>query len=172
MIAIYLNTKVKSSNFHSIILKKTLNKHTYIMGLGYAGGRVYDEFFGQFSTNESGEDIGKVSNSIGPYDWEKSIKISYDDETWESKSECNELWEQLNETETNIRDNMFSKLKEYILYGEEAENKQSEFPVLKENSYTNLLSEIDEVYTNEFWDEEYLYITQESFWPLSLRFSD
>ena len=49
MIAIYLNTKVKSSNFHSIILKKTLNQHTYIMGLGYAGGRVYDEFFGQFS---------------------------------------------------------------------------------------------------------------------------
>ena len=142
------------------------------MGLGYAGGRVYDEFFGQFLTNESGEDIGKVSNSIGPYDWEKSIKISYDDETWEPKSECNEFFDQLDETETNVRDNMFSKLKEYILYGEEAENNQSEFPILKENSYTDLLSEIDEVYTNEFWDEEYLYITQESFWPLSLRFSD
>jgi|TARA_B110000908_G_C10039218_1_gene351015 hypothetical protein len=172
MIAIYLNTRVKSSNFHTIILKKSFRKKTYIMGLGYAGGRVYDEFFGQFLTNDSGEDIGKVSNSIGPYDWEKSVKISYDDETFEGVCKIDELFEQLNGVETNVRDNMFSKLKEFILYGEEAENNQSDFPVLKENSYSNLSSEIDGVYTNEFWDEEYLYITQESFWPLSLRFSD
>ena len=91
---------------------------------------------------------------------------------FEGVCKIDELFEQLNGVETNVRDNMFSKLKEFILYGEEAENNQSDFPVLKENSYSNLSSEIDGVYTNEFWDEEYLYITQESFWPLSLRFSD
>ena len=109
MIAIYLNTRVKSSNFHTIILKKSFRKKTYIMGLGYAGGRVYDEFFGQFLTNDSGEDIGKVSNSIGPYDWEKSVKISYDDETFEGVCKIDELFEQLNGVETNVRDNIRSR---------------------------------------------------------------
>ena len=67
---------------------------------------------------------------------------------------------------------MFSKLEEFILYGPEAEKIQSDFPVLKEDSLSNLSSEIDGIFTDEEWDEDYMYITQESFWPLSLRFND
>lgn len=171
-ISIYLDLRGGRSNFHTLILKTTFKNKTYIMALGYAGGGVYEEFFGQFFTNEKSEDIGKVSNSIGPYQWEKSIKIAYDEETGDSISNFNELYEDLDENDQKISDMMFSKLEEFILYGEKSEEIQSDFPVLKENSFSNLSSEISEVFTDEEWDEDYMYITQESFWPLSLRFVD
>jgi len=171
-IAIYLDLRGGKSNFHTLILKKTSKNKTYIMALGYAGGGVYEEFFGQFFTNEKFEDIGKVSNSIGPYQWEKSIKISYDEVSGEAISRFNELFEDLDEIDQKISDIMFSKLEEFIFYGEKSEEIQSEFPVLKENSFSNLSSEISGVFTDEEWDEDYMYITQESFWPLSLRFDD
>ena len=168
-IAIYLDLRGGKSNFHTLILKKIFQNKTYIMALGYAGGGVYEEFFGQFFTIEKYICIAKVSNSIGPYQWEKSIRISYDD-TGECVTNFNELYEDLDENDQKISDIIFSKLEEFILYGEKSEEIQSEFPVLKENSFSNLSSEISGVFTNEDWDEDFMYITQESFWPLSLKF--
>ena len=78
-VSIYLDIRGGSSNFHTIILKKYFENKTYIMALGYAGGGVYEEFFGQFLTNEIFEDIGKVSNSIGPNQWENSVKLSFEE---------------------------------------------------------------------------------------------
>jgi hypothetical protein len=170
-VSIYLDIIGGSSNFHTIILKKSFEDKTYIMALGHAGGRVYEEFFGQFLTNEKFEDIGKVSNSIGSYQWENSVKLSFD-ETNKKTSLINEILEDLNEVDQNLRDLMFIKLEEFILYGDEAEKIKSDFPVLKENVICNLTSEIDGVFMDKEWDEDYMYISQESFWPLSLRFSD
>ena len=51
MTGIYLNKIGGHSNFHTIILKKYIEEDTYIMALGYAGGGVYDEFFGKFRTD-------------------------------------------------------------------------------------------------------------------------
>tara|TARA_B100000900_G_C20427437_1_gene653530 strand:+ start:229 stop:750 length:522 start_codon:yes stop_codon:yes gene_type:complete len=170
-VAIYLNTTGENSNFHTIILKNKFVNRTYIMALGYAGGKVYEEFFGQFITNDEGVDIGKVSNSIGPTNWENSVKISFE-ETSEGVCQIDELSEELTGIDQKISDKMFSKLEEFILYGPEAEKIQSDFPVLKEDSLSNLSSEIDGIFTDEEWDEDYMYITQESFWPLSLRFND
>ena len=78
MIGIYLNSSGGGSNFHTIILKKYREKETYIMALGYAGGGVYEEFFGKFIVEGDGIEIGKFSDSIGPYDWKNQVKISYE----------------------------------------------------------------------------------------------
>lgn len=114
----------------------------------------------------------ELESNINRNSWEKSIKITYDEDTGESISNFNELYEDLDENDQKISDMMFSKLEEFIMYGEKSEEIQSDFPVLKENSFSNLSTEINEVFTDEYWDEDYMYITQESFWPLSLRFSD
>lgn len=168
----YLDLRGGRSNFHTLILKTIFQNKTYIMALGYAGGGVYEEFFGQFFTTEKSECIGKVSNSIGPYQWEKSIRISYDYDTGEGISNVNELYQDLDENEQKISDIMFSKLEELIFYGEKTEEIQSDFPILKEISFSNISSEVKGIFKDEGWDDEYMYITQESFWPLSLRFID
>ncbi|MGY8922019.1 MAG: hypothetical protein ACKVKQ_09010 [Flavobacteriales bacterium] len=171
MIGIYLNSSGGGSNFHTIILKKYREKETYIMALGYAGGGVYEEFFGKFIVEGDGIEIGKFSDSIGPYDWKNQVKISYED--WEEKVDINELWTELDDSESKVRDTMFSELQDFIYYGEEAENLDSSLPILKENFDSSLTYESDGVYVNEEWELDWMHITQNpNIWYLSLRFDD
>ena len=171
MIGIYLNSSGGGSNFHTIILKKYIEKETYIMALGYAGGGVYEEFFGKFIVEGDGIEIGKFSDSIGPYDWKNQVKISYED--WEEKVDINELWTELDDSESKVRDTMFSELQDFIYYGEEAENLDSSLPILKENFDSSLTYESDGVYVNEEWELDWMHITQNpNIWYLSLRFTD
>ncbi len=171
MIGIYLNSSGGGSNFHTIILKKYVDKETYIMALGYAGGGVYEEFFGKFIIEGDGIEIGKFSDSIGPYDWKNQVKISYED--WEEKVDINELWTELDNSESKVRDTMFSELQDFIYYGEEAENLDSSLPILKENFDSGLNYESDGVYVNEKWELDWMHITQNpNIWYLSLRFTD
>ena len=171
MIGIYLNSSGGGSNFHTIILKKYVEKETYIMALGYAGGGVYEEFFGKFIIEGDGIEIGKFSDSIGPYDWKNQVKISYED--WEEKVDINELWTELDNSESKVRDTMFSELQDFIYYGEEAENLDSSLPILKENYDSGLNYESDGVYVNEKWELDWMHITQNpNIWYLSLRFTD
>ena len=168
---IYLNSSGGGSNFHTIILKKYVEKETYIMALGYAGGGVYEEFFGKFIIEGDGIEIGKFSDSIGPYDWKNQVKISYED--WEEKVDINELWTELDNSESKVRDTMFSELQDFIYYGEEAENLDSSLPILKENFDSSLTYESDGVYVNEEWELDWMHITQNpNIWYLSLRFTD
>lgn len=171
LIGIYLNSSGGGSNFHTIILKKYVEKETYIMALGYAGGGVYEEFFGKFIIEGDGIEIGKFSDSIGPYDWKNQVKISYED--WEEKVDINELWTELDNSESKVRDTMFSELQDFIYYGEEAENLDSSLPILKENFDSGLNYESDGVYVNEKWELDWMHITQNpNIWYLSLRFTD
>jgi len=171
LIGIYLNSSGGRSNFHTIILKKYIEKETYIMALGYAGGGVYEEFFGKFIIEGDGIEIGKFSDSIGPYDWKNQVKISYED--WEEKVDINELWTELDDSESKVRDTMFSELQDFIYYGEEAENLDSSLPILKENFDSSLTYESDGVYVNEEWELDWMHITQNpNIWYLSLRFTD
>lgn len=171
LIGIYLNSSGGGSNFHTIILKKYIEKETYIMALGYAGGGVYEEFFGKFIVEGDGIEIGKFSDSIGPYDWKNQVKISYED--WEEKVDINELWTELDDSESKVRDTMFSELQDFIYYGEEAENLDSSLPILKENFDSSLTYESDGVYVNEEWELDWMHITQNpNIWYLSLRFDD
>jgi|TARA_B110000211_G_C14018321_1_gene526404 hypothetical protein len=171
LIGIYLNSSGGGSNFHTIILKKYREKETYIMALGYAGGGVYEEFFGKFIVEGDGIEIGKFSDSIGPYDWKNQVKISYED--WEEKVDINELWTELDDSESKVRDTMFSELQDFIYYGEEAENLDSSLPILKENFDSSLTYESDGVYVNEEWELDWMHITQNpNIWYLSLRFDD
>jgi hypothetical protein len=171
LIGIYLNSSGGGSNFHTIILKKYVEKETYIMALGYAGGGVYEEFFGKFIIEGDGIEIGKFSDSIGPYDWKNQVKISYED--WEEKVDINELWTELDNSESKVRDTMFSELQDFIYYGEEAENLDSSLPILKENFDSSLTYESDGVYVNEEWELDWMHITQNpNIWYLSLRFTD
>lgn len=146
------------------------------MALGYAGGGVYEEFFGKFSTgSDAAKDIswevGKFSNSIGPYDWENQVKIIY--ENWDEKVEVAELWTELDKSEAEVRDNMFSEMEKFILYGEEAEKLKSDVPILKDSSDSSLNNESSGVYVNEHWEIDGMHITQQGkVWHLSLRFSD
>ena len=171
LIGIYLNSSGGGSNFHTIILKKYIEKETYIMALGYAGGGVYEEFFGKFIVEGDGIEIGKFSDSIGPYDWKNQVKISYED--WEEKVDINELWTELDDSESKVRDTMFSELQDFIYYGEEAENLDSSLPILKENFDSSLTYESDGVYVNKEWELDWMHITQNpNIWYLSLRFDD
>ena len=168
---IYLNISGGGSNFHTIILKKYVNEQTYIMAFGNAGGGVYEEFFGKFIVEGDGIEIGKFSDSIGPYDWKNQVKISYED--WEEKVEINELWTELDDSESKVRDTMFSELQDFIYYGEEAENLDSSLPILKENFDSGLNYESDGVYVNEKWELDWMHITQNpNIWYLSFRFTD
>ena len=168
---IYLNSSGGGSNFHTIILKKYIEKETYIMALGYAGGGVYEEFFGKFIVEGDGIEIGKFSDSIGPYDWKNQVKISYED--WEEKVDINELWTELDDSESKVRDTMFSELQDFIYYGEEAENLDSSLPIMKENFDSSLTYESDGVYVNKEWELDWMHITQNpNIWYLSLRFDD
>ena len=141
------------------------------MALGYAGGRVYEEFFGKFILEGDGIEIGKFSDSIGPYDWKNQVKISYED--WKEKVDINELWTELDNSESKVRDTMFSELQDFIYYGEEAENLDSSLPIMKENFDSSLTYESNGVYVNEEWELDWMHITQNpNIWYLSLRFDD
>ena len=128
-------------------------------------------FFGKFIIEGDGIEIGKFSDSIGPYDWKNQVKISYED--WEEKVDINELWTELDNSESKVRDTMFSELQDFIYYGEEAENLDSSLPILKENYDSGLNYESDGVYVNEKWELDWMHITQNpNIWYLSLRFTD
>ena len=141
-----------------------------------AANKLADEFFGKFRTDsDEAKDIswevGKFSNSIGPYDWENQVKIIY--ENWDEKVEVTELWTELDKSESEIRDSMFSEMEMFISYGEEAEKLKSDVPIFKDDSDSSLNYESSGVYVNEHWEIDGLHITQYGkVWHLSLRFSD
>ena len=51
-VGIYIGLR-KDFSFHTIILKKKIGRFTFFLSIGYAGGRVYDEFqINTFSLNK------------------------------------------------------------------------------------------------------------------------
>ena len=46
MSTIYINLR-EDKSFHTIIIKKKIKEFTYLASIGYAGGGVYEEFFGK-----------------------------------------------------------------------------------------------------------------------------
>ena len=42
----------EDKSFHTIIIKKKIKEFTYLAAIGYAGGGVYEEFFGKLKYNK------------------------------------------------------------------------------------------------------------------------
>ena len=51
MNATYINLR-EDKSFHTIILMKKIKEFTYVAALGYAGGGVYEEFFGKLKYDQ------------------------------------------------------------------------------------------------------------------------
>jgi len=69
---IYLSLR-EDESFHTIIIKKEIDKFTYIAAVGYAGGQVYEEFYGKFWSGELDPFSGLYSDSTGSGLWDNKL---------------------------------------------------------------------------------------------------
>lgn len=168
-------------SFHTIILKKKIEKFTYFLSVGYAGGRVYDEFYGKFWDNSleplnffSGDVQGFYSRSTGSGLWEekiKSVTFNPDSKFFDVNAEYVEEF-MCNEDE-KIQLEFIQEYSRFIYYGyDEDTEMEYEYPELKRLSLStfNQCEGSSECYFNKHWDEECLEITNTNIWSLSTRF--
>ena len=94
MNATYINLR-EDKSFHTIILMKKIKEFTYVAALGYAGGGVYEEFFGKLKYDQVTTDpdvasvgiVGFWTDSLGSDEWQEKIN----DVLVNEESEKNEL---------------------------------------------------------------------------------
>ena len=179
-VGIYIGLR-KDFSFHTIILKKKIGRFTFFLSIGYAGGRVYDEFYGKFWNNSggplnffSGDVQGFYSRSTGSGLWEdkiNSVTFNSDRKFFDIKTEFVEKF--MSNEDEKIQLDFIQEYSKYIYYGyDEDTEMEYEFPELKkiDTSTFILFDDSSQCYYNKYWDEECLEITNSDIWGLSTRF--
>ena len=182
---IYLSIN-EDKTFNAIIIKKKINEYTYLAALGYAGGRVYEEFFGKLKYDQVTTDpdiasvgiVGFWTDSLGSDEWQEKINdvlVNEESEIFEAQVE--DLYDFMDPSDANIQVMMAGEIRKfiYVWYDEETETEY-EFPVLKEIDLSALgLEEYEEendreIWSNEDWDNDFMEITTTSIWRISHHF--
>ena len=183
MNATYINLR-EDKSFHTIILMKKIKEFTYVAALGYAGGGVYEEFFGklrydQVTTDPDVASVGIVgfwTDSLGSDEWQEKINdvlVNEESEIFEAQVE--DLYDFMDPSDANVQLMMAEEIKKfiYVWYDEETDTEY-ETPVLKDIDFSELLENNETgsapVYTNEDWEYDFMEITTTSIWRLSHHF--
>ena len=180
---IYLSIN-EDKTFNAIIIKKKINEDTYIAALGYAGGGVYEEFFGKLkyakvTTDTDIASVGMVgfwTDSLGSDEWQEKINdvlVNEESEIFEAQVE--DLYDFMDPSDASVQMMMAEEIKKfiYVWYDEETDTEY-ETPVLKDIDFSELLENNETgsgpVYTNEDWEYDFMEITTTSIWRLSHHF--
>jgi len=176
----------EDKSFHTIIIKKKIKEFTYLAAIGYAGGGVYEEFFGKLkynkvSTNKSIPSTGIIglwTDSLGLEEWQEKINdviINKDSERFEAQIE--DLYEFMDSDDTKIQIMLTEEIRNfiYVWYDEET-STDYETPILKEIDFSSLgFLEYEEpsagyIFSNEGWDNDFMEITISNIWRMSHHF--
>ena len=179
---IYLSIN-EDKTFNAIIIKKKIKEYTYLAALGYAGGGVFEEFFGKLKYNQTTTDpdvasvgiVGFWTDSLGSDEWQEKIHdvlVNQESETFEAQVE--DLYDFMDPSDANTQMQMAEEIKKfiYVWYDEETDTEY-ETPVLKEIDLSGLGFEeyeeesSGEIWSNEEWDNDFMEITTTSIWRLS-----
>ena len=182
---IYLSVN-EDKTFNAIIIKKKINEYTYLAALGYAGGGVFEEFFGKLKYDQVTTDpdiasvgiVGFWTDSLGSDEWQEKINdvlVNEESEIFEAQVE--DLYDFMDPSDANIQVMMAEEIRKfiYVWYDEETETEY-EFPVLKEIDLSGLGFEeyeeesSGEIWSNEEWDNDFMEITTTNIWRLSHHF--
>ena len=182
---IYLSIN-EDKTFNAIIIKKKIKEYTYLAALGYAGGGVFEEFFGKLKYNQTTTDpdvasvgiVGFWTDSLGSDEWQEKIHdvlVNQESEIFEAQVE--DMYDFMDPSDANTQMQMAEEIKKfiYVWYDEETDTEY-ETPVLKEIDLSGLgLEEYEEesdgeIWSNEEWDNDFMEITTTSIWRLSHHF--
>jgi len=183
MNATYINLR-EDKSFHTIILMKKIKEFTYVAALGYAGGGVYEEFFGKLKYDQVTTDpdvasvgiVGFWTDSLGSDEWQEKINdvlVNEESEIFEAQVE--DLYDFMDPSDASVQMMMAEEIKKfiYVWYDEETDTEY-ETPVLKDIDFSELLENNETgsglVYTNEDWEYDFMEITTTSIWRLSHHF--
>ena len=183
MNATYINLR-EDKSFHTIILMKKIEEFTYVAALGYAGGGVYEEFFGKLKYDQVTTDpdvasvgiVGFWTDSLGSDEWQEKINdvlVNEESEIFEAQVE--DLYDFMDPSDASVQMMMAEEIKKfiYVWYDEETDTEY-ETPVLKDIDFSELLENNETgsgpVYTNEDWEYDFMEITTTSIWRLSHHF--
>jgi hypothetical protein len=185
MTSTYISLR-EDKSFHTIIIKKKINEFTYVAALGYAGGGVYEEFFGklkyeQVTTDPDKASIGIVgfwTDSLGSDEWKEKINdVLVNEESEIFEAQVDDLYDFMDSNDAKTQFMMSEEIKKfiYVWYDEETDTEY-EIPVLKDINFSvHGLLENDEtdsryIYNNEDWDTDFMEITSTSIWRMSHHF--
>ena len=180
---IYLSIN-EDKTFNAIIITKKIKEYTYLAALGYAGGGVFEEFFGKLKYDQVTTDpdvasvgiVGFWTDSLGSDEWQEKINdvlVNQESETFEAQVE--DLYDFMDPDDANTQMQMAEEIKKfiYVWYDEETDTEY-ETPVLKDIDFSKLLENNETgsgpVYTNEEWEYDFMEITTTSIWRLSHHF--
>ena len=180
---IYLSIN-EDKTFNAIIITKKIKEYTYLAALGYAGGGVFEEFFGKLKYDQVTTDpdvasvgiVGFWTDSLGSDEWQEKINdvlVNQESETFEAQVE--DLYDFMDPNDANTQMQMAEEIKKfiYVWYDEETDTEY-ETPVLKDIDFSELLENNETgsgpVYTNEEWEYDFMEITTTSIWRLSHHF--
>ena len=182
---IYISLR-EDKSFHTIIIKKKIKEFTYLAAIGYAGGGVYEEFFGKLKYDQVSTDksipstgiIGVWTDSLGSDEWREKINdviINDDSERFEAQIE--DLYEFMEVDDANIQIMLSEEIRNfiYVWYDEET-STEYETPLIKEIDFSALdFLEYEEpstgyIISNEDWDNDFMEITSSNIWRLSHHF--
>ena len=183
MNATYINLR-EDKSFHTIILMKKIKEFTYVAALGYAGGGVYEEFFGklrydQVTTDPDVASVGIVgfwTDSLGSDEWQEKINdvlVNEESEIFEAQVE--DLYDFMDPSDANVQLMMAEEIKKFIYVWYDEENDEEtdteyETPVLKDIDFSEMVQWDETIYTNEHWEYDFMEITTTSIWRLSHHF--
>jgi len=176
----------QDKSFHTIIIKKKINEFTYVAALGYAGGGVYEEFFGKLKYEQVTTDPDKASvgivgfwtDSLGSDEWQEKINdVLVNEESEIFEAQVDDLYDFMDSNDAKIQFMMSEEIKKfiYVWYDEETDTEY-EIPALKDINFSvQGLLENDEtdsgyIYNNEDWDTDFMEITSTSIWRISHHF--
>lgn len=185
MSAVYIHLR-EDKSFHSIIIKKKIKEYTYLAAIGYAGGRVYEEFFGklkyeQVTTDENIPSTGITgfwTDSLGLDQWTEKINdVLVNEDTKRFEAQVEDFYEFMEPDDVKIQIMLSEEIKKfiYVWYDEETETEY-EYPILKEIDLSSLgFTEYEEagnreIWSNEDWDNDFMEITLSEIWRMSLHF--
>ena len=180
---IYLSIN-EDKTFNAIIITKKIKEYTYLAALGYAGGGVFEEFFGKLKYDQVTTDpdvasvgiVGFWTDSLGSDEWQEKINdvlVNEESEIFEAQVE--DLYDFMDPSDANVQLMMAEEIKKfiYVWYDEETDTEY-ETPVLKDIDFSELLENNETgsgpVYTNEEWEYDFMEITTTSIWRLSHHF--
>ena len=172
---IYLSLR-EDESFHTIIIKKEIDKFTYIAAMGYAGGQAYGEFYGKFwfGSGELDHFSGLYSLSTGSGEWENKLTaLKFNNDRNRFDAETVDLYEFMDSADEKIQYSLIVELKKYIYYGYDEETEiEYDYPEAKPVD-TSVFTEFEDSpghYRNADWDDQWLEITNSTIWGLSTSF--
>jgi hypothetical protein len=168
----FLNLRDDDS-FHTLIIKKSVGNYSYLVALGYEGGRTYGEFYSKLKYDENFGITGVYSLSTGSGEWEQkllSTKLNQNTNLFETEKE--ELYEFMDENDSKIQNQILNEISKYVYWGYDEETDQEYYdPILKDIDFSGLIK-INELnqYKSEDWNYNFLEITNSMIWALSFHF--